>query len=103
MEVMLAFTWILLFVLWLYVRRRFQELEARIDAVSAEVPRPVQHWPIRVFPRATEWPRCRPKPRPRPASVEPASEPMPAPAFVQTSAEPEPTNWEAVLGGNWFL
>src|SRR5262245_60344899 len=103
MEFLLSCILIMLFVRWLYLRRRLNALEERMDRLSGRAPQPVQHWPIRVHPKATEFPRPPSQPRPQPAAVEPERlPPAPAPAFAQAPAPPQPTDWETVLGGNWL-
>src|SRR5262245_56578719 len=67
------------------------------------MPMPVQHWPIRVHPRATEFPRRHTAPRPQPTPSEPAAfKPSTASAFAQAPEPAVPRDWEAVLGGNWL-
>lgn len=113
---------VILLIRWLYLRERFQQMENKMEELTAAVRR--VEWNARTRPAAE--PKPAPAPQQEPPIATPAREaalgppierpapappvlPPPRPAPQPETAQPAPaaptaapTDWEVVIGGNWL-
>lgn len=101
-----AFLLLLIVVMWIYVRQRFRDLEARIDRLSSLVYQPLAPAVPVPQPRhpaqAPIAPREAPRPETPPMAPSPSVAESVAPLQNHTGRNARATDWEAVVGGNWL-